>query len=57
VAAYRKVRLAGLLVVSDELFTLKWRPGFRSTRFKRACRQASETLLDFCSSLPPHLLT
>jgi purine-nucleoside phosphorylase len=57
VAAYRKVRLVGLLVVSDELFTLKWRPGFRSTRFKRACRQASETLLDFCSSLPPKLYT
>jgi purine-nucleoside phosphorylase len=56
VAAYRKVRLAGLLVVSDELFTLKWRPGFSSTRFKRACRQASEALLDFCASLPPHLL-
>ncbi|MCG6945964.1 MAG: nucleoside phosphorylase [Deltaproteobacteria bacterium] len=56
VAAYRNVRLAGLLVVSDELFTLKWRPGFRSTRFNRACRQASDTLLDFCSSLPPSLL-
>lgn len=57
VAAYRKVRLVGLLVVSDELFTLKWRPGFRSTRFKRACRQASETLLDFCSSLHDELIT
>lgn len=57
VAAYRKVRLAGLLVVSDELFTLKWRPGFRSTLFKSSCRQASETLLDFCSSLSPSLLT
>ncbi len=55
VAAYRKVRLVGLLVVSDELFTLKWRPGFNSTRFKRACRRATETLLDFCASLPPHL--
>jgi len=57
VAAYRKVRLVGLLVVSDELFTLKWRPGFRSTRFKRACLQASETLLDFCSSLSDALIT
>ena len=57
VAEYRKVRLAGLLVVSDELFTLKWRPGFRKSRFKQACRLASETLLDFCSSLPPSLLT
>ncbi|HYR02519.1 MAG TPA: nucleoside phosphorylase, partial [Syntrophobacteria bacterium] len=27
VAEYRRVSLAGLLVVSDELFTLKWRPG------------------------------
>jgi uridine phosphorylase len=57
VAAYRKVRLVGLLVVSDELFTLKWRPGFRSTRFKGACRQATGTLLDFCASLPPKLYT
>jgi purine-nucleoside phosphorylase len=56
VAEYRKVRLAGLLVVSDELFTLKWRPGFRKSRFKQACRLASETLLDFCSSLSPSLL-
>jgi purine-nucleoside phosphorylase len=57
VAAYRKVRLVGLLVVSDELFTLKWKPGFRSTRFNLACRQASETLLDFCSNLPRKLYT
>jgi uridine phosphorylase len=57
VAAYRKVRLVGLLVVSDELFTLKWQPGFGSASFKRSCNQACQTILDFCSSLPPHLLT
>ncbi|MGD8254540.1 MAG: hypothetical protein PVF48_09095, partial [Syntrophobacterales bacterium] len=57
VAAYRKVRLVGLLVVSDEIFTLKWKPGFRSSRFQQACRQASEALLDFSSSLSPSLLT
>ncbi len=56
VAAYREVRLVGLLVVSDELFTLKWRAGLRTTRFKRACSQATSTLLDFCASLPPDLL-
>jgi len=56
VAVYRKVRLVGLLVVSDELFTMKWRPGFRSTRFKRSCHRATETLLDFCASVPPQLL-
>ena len=56
VAFYRKVRLVGLLVVSDELFTMKWRPGFRSTRFKRSCHRATETLLDFCASVPLQLL-
>ena len=57
VAAYRKVRLVGLLVVSDELFTLKWQPGFGTSDFKRSCNQACQTILDFCSSLPPHFLT
>jgi uridine phosphorylase len=57
VAAYRKARLVGLLVVSDELFTLKWQPGFGSTGFKRSCNQACQTILDFCSSLPPEFLT
>jgi len=57
VAAYRKVRLVGLLAVSDELFTLKWRPGLHSSHFKRSCGLACKTLLDFCADLPPHLLT
>ena len=57
VAAYREVRLVGLLVVSDELFTLKWQPGFGSNSFKRSCNQACQTILDFCANLPPHLLT
>jgi len=38
VAAYRGVRLAALLAVSDELFDLTWRPGFSS----RALRDGSE---------------
>lgn len=56
VAAYRRIRLAGLLVVSDELFTLKWKPGLTSTRFKRSCSQATGALLDFCANLPPELI-
>jgi len=55
VAEYRRVRLAGLLVVSDELFTLKWRPGFRSATFKSSCRRAVRALLDCCAALPPEL--
>ncbi len=33
VAAFRGVRMSVVLVVSDELFTLKWKPGFRSKKF------------------------
>ncbi|HYA01629.1 MAG TPA: nucleoside phosphorylase [Syntrophobacteria bacterium] len=53
VADYRKVGLAGLLVVSDELFTLKWRPGFRSSAFKGSCRRAVGAVLDFVAGVPP----
>jgi uridine phosphorylase len=53
VAEYRRVALAGLLVVSDELFTLKWRPGFRTPAFKSSCRHAVRALLDFCAALSP----
>jgi uridine phosphorylase len=56
VASYRNVGLVGLLVVSDELFTLKWRPGFQSDRFKRSCRLAAEAILEFCATLPANLL-
>jgi len=56
VAAYREVRLVGLLVVSDEIFTLKWQPGFGRTSFKHSCNQACQTILDFCSNLPGHFL-
>jgi purine-nucleoside phosphorylase len=53
VAAYRKVRLAGLLLVSDELSGLKWKPGFKTNKFKRSCRRATATILEFCASLSP----
>jgi uridine phosphorylase len=52
VAEYRRVPLAGLLVVSDELFTLKWRPGFGSPAFKSSRHDAVRALLDFCTALP-----
>lgn len=44
-AIYRSVSFAGLLVVSDELFDLTWRPGFKNPRFKEACRSAGEAVL------------
>ena len=46
VAAYREIRLSGLLLISDELFDLKWRPGFSSPLLKKRSRQAGNLILD-----------
>jgi purine-nucleoside phosphorylase len=48
VARFRRVDLAGILVVSDELSSSNWRPGFKDDRFvqsrKTACRLVTELL-------------
>ena len=48
VALFRRVDLAGILVVSDELSSSNWRPGFKHERFrqsrKTACRLVTELL-------------
>jgi nucleoside phosphorylase len=44
-AAYRSVKLSGLLVVSDELFDLRWHRGFSSPLFKKRCELAGNLLL------------
>ena len=46
VATYRSVRLAGLLVISDELFDLTWRPGFSMPELTDSSRRAAQVLLD-----------
>ena len=51
VAAYRSVSLTGLLVVSDELSDLKWRPGFSNPLLKKNTRLAGELLLQLSESL------
>jgi uridine phosphorylase len=48
VALFRSVQLAGLLIVSDELFSLKWRPGFGTKILKKRSREAGRVLLDVC---------
>ena len=48
IALYRSIQVAGLLIVSDELFTLRWRPGFGSATLKKRTREASRVLLDIC---------
>ncbi|ACN15900.1 putative purine nucleoside phosphorylase [Desulforapulum autotrophicum HRM2] len=46
VGRYRKVRMAAILVVSDELGTMTWKPGFKSKSFKAARKQVADLLLD-----------
>jgi uridine phosphorylase len=49
VARFRDVALAGLLVVSDELFNLTWRHGLRDNRFRRRRQMAVRAALDVLS--------
>lgn len=44
-AVYRSVRLAALLVVSDELSGLSWHAGFKDPRFENMSHFAAECLL------------
>ena len=50
-AMYRAVRLSGLLVVSDELFDLKWHSGFKSPKLRKTSRVAVKVLLDLVKSM------
>jgi len=44
-ALFRAVQVAGLLVVSDELAGLKWKPGFHSSALKNGSQLACRSLL------------
>lgn len=50
-ALYRSVSMAGLLVVSDELFDLTWRQGFSNPLLRENSRAAAELLLNTAASL------
>ena len=50
-AVFRSVRVTGLLVVSDELSSLRWRPGFRDPGFEGKCRMAGRLLWELVASL------
>ena len=51
VGVFRGVHVAGLLVVSDELGSLRWRPGFRSPKFKEARILAAQVILESCREI------
>ncbi len=50
VAKYRSIKLAGLLVVSDELFNLVWKTGFGTRQLKEHSREAAEILLQLATT-------
>ncbi len=51
VAQFRQVEIGALLVVSDELGTLRWRPGFSSGKFNRSRKIAAEVIPAICQKL------
>ncbi|MBU0515115.1 MAG: nucleoside phosphorylase [Proteobacteria bacterium] len=52
VAAFRRVELAAMMVVSDELHALEWKHGFRAPHFAQARDQALRLLLEMTSGSP-----
>jgi len=53
VAKFRGVALAGILVVSDELSSLDWRPGFKDERFVQGRRTACRMVEELCRTPIP----
>lgn len=51
VGKYRAVEVGALLVVSDELATFTWKPGFKDQRFKQSRRQACNVMGTLCQNL------
>ena len=52
-AHFRGVECGALLVVSDELSSLRWKPGFSTVRFRRSRRKAAEVVSSICDRLLP----
>ena len=51
VGAHRGVEVGGILVVSDELSTLTWRPGFKDERFDKGRVAACEAVKQICQRM------
>ncbi len=50
-ARFRRLGAAGVLVVSDELGSFTWRPGFRDERFNQARETVAAQMEGLCRSL------
>jgi len=52
-ATFRKIELTAVFLVSDELWSGVWKPGFRTRNFKKKSREVLHILADFCGELAP----
>jgi len=50
VGRFRKVDVGGILVVSDELSTMTWKPGFSHQRFKNTRKRVCEAIQHYCEN-------
>ncbi len=48
VCRFRKVEIASVQVVSDEVSSLEWKPGFGNKKFKQSRRIAAEIIAEAC---------
>ncbi|MCD6186100.1 MAG: nucleoside phosphorylase [Deltaproteobacteria bacterium] len=51
VGKYRNVETSAILVVSDELATHTWRPGFRAAQYKKSRKKITGSLSALCKSI------
>ncbi len=51
VAQFRRVEVGSILVVSDELASFNWRPGFKNDRFKNARKTACQVVQELCQTV------
>jgi uridine phosphorylase len=51
VAKFRKVDMGAIVVVSDELASFKWRPGFKTDIFKHGRKAACMVVRDLCRKI------
>ena len=51
VAKFRKVDMGAMVVVSDELVSFKWRPGFKMNEFKHGREAACTVVRDICRKI------
>jgi uridine phosphorylase len=50
VGRFRDIQVGAVLVVSDDLTTLSWKPGFKDNRFSQSRRMLIEVIKDLCQT-------